>query len=61
MTVRGGDEILMLYFKNCAPFTRCLTHITNEHVSTVENVDIIMPMDNLIQYSDNYSDTPMAI
>ena len=31
-------------FKNCAPFTRCVTHINDEHVETAENVDIIMPM-----------------
>ena len=31
-------------FKNCAPFTRCVTHINDEHVETAENFDIIMPM-----------------
>ena len=44
-------------FKNCAPFTRCATHINDEHVETAENLDIIMPMYNLIEYSDNYSDS----
>ena len=40
-------------FKNCAPFTRCLTHIYDEHIETAENLDIIMPMYNLLEYSDN--------
>ena len=40
-------------FKNCAPFTRCVTHISDEHVETAENLDIIMPVYNLIEYSDN--------
>ena len=44
-------------FKNCAPFTRCATHIYDEHVETAENLDIIMPMYNLIGYSDNYADS----
>ena len=44
-------------FKNCAPFTRCVTHINDEHVETIENLDIIMPMCNLIEYSDNYADS----
>ena len=44
-------------FKNCAPFTRCVTHINDEHVETVESLDIIMPMYNLIEYSDNYADS----
>ena len=43
-------------FKNCAPFTRCVTHINDAHIETAENLDIIMLMSNLIEYSDNYSD-----
>ena len=44
-------------FKNCAPFTRCVTHIDDEHVKNAESLDIIMPMYNLIEYSDNYADS----
>ena len=44
-------------FKNCALFTRCVTHINNEHVETAENLDIITPMHNLIEYSDSYADS----
>ena len=44
-------------FKNCAPFTRCVTHINDEHVKTAENLDVIMPMYNLLEYSDNYADS----
>ena len=46
----------MLHLKICALFTRCVTHINDEHVETAENVDIIMPMYNLIEYSDKYPD-----
>ena len=44
-------------FKNCAPFTRYVTHINDEHVETAENLDIIMPLYNLIEYSNNYADS----
>ena len=44
-------------FKNCAPFTRCVIHINDEHVQTAENLDIIMPMYNLVECSDNYADS----
>ena len=44
-------------FKNCAPSTRCVTHINDEHVETAENLDIIMPMYNFLEYSDNYADS----
>ena len=33
------------------------THINDEHVDSADNLDIVMPMYNLIEYSDNYSDT----
>ena len=44
-------------FKDCAQLTRCVTHINDEHVETAENLDIIMPIYNFIQYSDNYADS----
>ena len=43
-------------FKNFAPFTRCATQTNDEHIDTAENLDI-MSMYNLIEYSDNYSET----
>ena len=48
-------------FKNCAPFRRYVTHINDEHVETAENLDIIMLMYNLIEYSDNYSDSAGSV
>ena len=39
-------------FKNCAP-SRCVTHKKDKHLKIAENLDIIMPMYNLIEYSDN--------
>ena len=48
-------------FNNWAPFTRCVTHINDEHVETAENLDIIMPMYNLIEYSGNYADSSRSL
>ena len=53
----GGNANTKAAFKNCAPFTRCVTHINDEHVETAENLNIIMSMYNLIEYSDNYADS----
>ena len=44
-------------FKNCAPFTSCISKINNTQIDNAEYIDIVMPMYNLIQYSDNYSKT----
>ena len=43
--------------KNCAPFTNCISKINNTQTDDAENIDIVMPMYNLIEYSDNYSKT----
>ena len=44
-------------FKNCAPFTKCIRKINNTQIDNAEYIDIVMPMYNLIEYSDNYSKT----
>ena len=50
-----------LVLKNCAPFTKCNLEINDEHVDTAENVDIVMLMYNLIEYSDNYQDSSATL
>ena len=44
-------------FKNCAPFTNCISEINNTQVDNAKDIDIVMPMYNSIEYSDNYSKT----
>ena len=44
-------------FKNCAPFTNCVIEINNTQIDNGKNIDIVMPMYNLIEYSDNYAKT----
>ena len=44
-------------FKNCAPFTDCISKINNAQVDNAKDIDIVMLMYNLIEYSDNYSKT----
>ena len=50
-----------LALKNCAPFTKCNLEINDEHVDTAENLNITMPMYNLIEYSDNYQDSSATL
>ena len=50
-----------LALKNSAPFTKCNLEINDEHVDTAENLDITMPMYNLIGYSDNYQDSSATL
>ena len=56
ITATGGDANTRVAFKNCAIFTKCITHINDGHVDNADNLDILMPMYNLIENCDNYSD-----
>ena len=49
--------ITQVVFKNCAPFEKCRTEINETFVDETDFTNITMPMYNLIEYSDNYSDT----
>ena len=38
-------------FKNCSPFTTCLSRISNTDTDNAQDIDIVMSMYNLIEYS----------
>ena len=40
-------------FKNCAPFIKYISRINNTEIDNTNGTDIVMPMYNLIEYSDN--------
>ena len=46
-----------LAFKNNAPFTNCISKINNALIDNAEDLDVVMPMYNLIEYSKNYRKT----
>ena len=55
---RQADEINKgVTFKNCAPFAKCICRINNTEIHNAKDIDIVMPMYNLNEYSDNYSKT----
>ena len=49
------DKIVV--FKNCAPFTDCISEINNTQIDKAKDIEVVMTMCNLIEYSDNYSKT----
>ena len=61
----GGDPqrkkslnaAVQVIFKNCALFKDCRTKINDTFVDYADFINITMPMYNLIEYSDNDSDT----
>ena len=61
ITVVVGDANTKAAFKNCHPFIKSEIHLNDEHVETADNLDFIMNMYNLIEYSDNYSDSTASL
>ena len=62
-TIRATNAVnaTRLALKNCAPFTKYNLEINDEHVDTAENVDIVMPVYNLIEHPDNYQDSSATL
>ena len=48
-------------FKNCTPFTNCISKINNTQIDNEEYIDIVMTMYSLIEYRDNYSKTSRSL
>ena len=43
--------------RNCVPFTKCISKINDMDIDNAQYIDVVMPVYNLIEYSDNYSKT----
>ena len=52
---RADQREKEIVFKNCTPFTDCISEINNTQIDNAKDLDVVMPMYNLIEYSDNYS------
>ena len=46
-----------LILKNNAPFVSCITRINGELIEDADDLDVVMPMHNLLEYSKNYRKT----
>ena len=53
----AADNNADVAFKNCAPFSSCITKIDDAFVDEANHIYIAMPIYNLIKCNDNYSDT----
>ena len=57
IAVVGAINNTKVAFINCAPFRNCRTEINWTFIDVAQHINIAMPLHNLIEYSDNYSDT----
>ena len=56
-----NNEATQVVFKNCAPFEKCKTEINETFIDETDFINVTIPMYNLIEYSDNYSDTSESL
>ena len=56
INITSSNNNTKAVFKNCAPFEKCRTEINETFVGDAQHINIAMPMYNLNEYSDNYSD-----
>ena len=52
---------IKVIFKNCIPFTECITEISNTKIDDAQDIDIVMPMYNLLEYSNVYLNTLQSL
>ena len=57
ITATPNNAATQVIFKNCVPFEKCRTEINETFVDEADFINITMPIYNLIEYIDNYSDT----
>ena len=50
-----------MIFKNCAPFSDCISRINNKEIDHAKDIDVEIPIYNLIECSDNYLKTSQSL
>ena len=59
-TNTANDNVIgekKLVFKNNAPFISCISKINRVKIENAEDLDVVMPIYNLLEYSKNYRKT----
>ena len=56
-TAANSNNRKNIIIKNCASLTECISEINNTQIDNAKDFEIVMPIYNLIEYSDNYLKT----
>ena len=48
-----NNEDKIVVFENCTPYADCISEINNTQLDNAEDIDVVTPMYNLIEYSNN--------
>ena len=62
MAARQADERdKAVIYRNCSPFINCKSEINNIEIDNAKDIDIVMTMYNLTEYSNNYLKTSESL
>ena len=53
----GGNNNIQAACKTCAQFTNCISEMNNTQINNAKDFDVVMPIHNLLENSNNYSKT----
>ena len=57
LTADRGNNDIQVAFKNCDPLTNCISEVNITQIDNAKDINKVIPMYNLIEYSDDYSKT----
>ena len=64
LTVTNSDDVKRnnaVAFKNITPFINCISKINGVQIDNAEDLDVVIPMYNLLEYSKNYRKTTSSL
>ena len=61
ITIASHNLTTQIAFENCTLFTKCITKIDGATIYNAKDLDLVMPMYNLIEYSWNYSEAKVRL
>ena len=54
---RADERNKGVIIQNCLPFPDCISEINNTQIANAKDIDVVIPMYNLNEYSNDYSKT----
>ena len=60
ITVIGRNYATEIAVTNCAPFIKCITKVDGTAIDDAKDLDLVMPMHNLLEYSSNFLKRPLV-
>ena len=57
----NANNTKKVILKNCTSFTKCISETSNTQIDNAKDIDAVMPIYNLIEYTDSYSKTSRSL